>query len=271
MPRASRTSDGRSYTSCSTSRRVSRITGNIGWPRATSSSAAERCRCCHSGMRVPGRSLGMSSDRAAHSRKREANSADPPTSSVTICSSSSGSKTNSSAPGGSASASGMRAMMPSSLATADPVDAESLPDTRVHGERPWCVHVHSVGGVQDDAPVADLVTSALDVEHNIGRQRAGGRELLFEVREQVGAGAVVRGRLRAGGGARSRAAPRRPRGWTSPSASPSSAGRPRLSPVQNGTRPGCPNAGSTLTRSCVISTMRQLVVPRVKTSFTRDS
>ena len=56
-----------------------------------------------------------------------------------------------------------------------------------------------------------------------------------------------------------------------PSASPSSAGRPRPSPCQNGSLPGCPKAGSTFTRSWVISTMRQLVVPSVNTSFTRDS
>ena len=43
------------------------------------------------------------------------------------------------------------------------------------------------------------------------------------------------------------------------------------SPCQNGTLPGCPNAGRTLTRSWVISTIRQLVVPSVNTSFTRDS
>ena len=40
---------------------------------------------------------------------------------------------------------------------------------------------------------------------------------------------------------------------------------------QNGTRPGSPNAGSTMTRSWVISWMRQLVAPRLNTSPTRDS
>ena len=94
--------------------------GKVGYRRATSSSCADRCRCCHSGLRRFGLSRGRSSARAAHSRNREANSADPPTSSVTSWSSSSGSKTNSSAPGGSAVASGIRAMIPSSLATADP-------------------------------------------------------------------------------------------------------------------------------------------------------
>ena len=56
-----------------------------------------------------------------------------------------------------------------------------------------------------------------------------------------------------------------------PSASPSSNGRPMPSPCQNGTLPGCPYAGITFTRSCVISAIRQLVVPSVNTSPTRDS
>ena len=54
-------------------------------------------------------------------------------------------------------------------------------------------------------------------------------------------------------------------------ARPSSAGRPMPSPFQNGTRPGWPKAGLTMTRSCVISSIRQLVAPRAKTSPTRDS
>ena len=94
--------------------------GNVGWFFATSSSCADLWRCCQSGERLFGLRRGSSRARAAHSRNREANRAEPPTSSVTICSSSSGSKTNSSAPGGSLSASGTRTMMPSSLATAEP-------------------------------------------------------------------------------------------------------------------------------------------------------
>ena len=56
-----------------------------------------------------------------------------------------------------------------------------------------------------------------------------------------------------------------------PIARPSSAGRPMPSPFQNGTRPGCPNAGVTSTRSWVISSIRQLVAPSANTSPTRDS
>ena len=70
--------------------------------RATSSSCAERWRCCHRGLRLLGLVRGMRSARAAHSRNREAKRADPPTSAMTICSDRSASKTNRSAPGGSA-------------------------------------------------------------------------------------------------------------------------------------------------------------------------
>ena len=46
-----------------------------------------------------------------------------------------------------------------------------------------------------------------------------------------------------------------------PIASPSSRGRPTQSPRQNGTAPGTPGAGVTITRSRVISSIRQLVAP----------
>jgi hypothetical protein len=48
-------------------------------------------------------------------------------------------------------------------------------------------------------------------------------------------------------------------------------GRPSASPFQNGSRPGTPGAGVTRTRSWVMSSIRQLVAPRAKTSPTRDS
>ena len=62
--------------------------------------------------------MGSSSARAALSRKRAANSADQPTSSVTTDSISSGSQMISSALGGSDSVSGMRSTMPSLVAVA---------------------------------------------------------------------------------------------------------------------------------------------------------
>ena len=94
--------------------------GNAGYFDATSSSWALRWRCCQSGLRRPGSRRGSSRARAAHSRNRLAKSAEPPTSWVTICSISSGSKTITSPVGGSASVSGIRITMPSSEATAWP-------------------------------------------------------------------------------------------------------------------------------------------------------
>ena len=97
---------------------VSSTIGNSGYREATVSSCAERIRCCHSGDRDFGSRRGSSRARAAHSRNREANRAEPPTSSVTICSSSSGSQTIRSALGGSDSVSGIRSTMPSLVAVA---------------------------------------------------------------------------------------------------------------------------------------------------------
>ena len=50
----------------------------------------------------------------------------------------------------------------------------------------------------------------------------------------------------------------------SPIARPSSEGRPTPSPRQNGTAPGTPGAGVTMTRSRVISSIRQVVAPSRK-------
>lgn len=71
---------------------------------------------------------------------------------------------------------------------------------------------------------------------------------------------------------RASSAPRAPSSLrNAPTARPSSSGRPSWSPFQNGSRPGTPGAGVTSTRSRVMSTIRQDVVPSVKTSPTRDS
>ena len=72
------TRPGTSKTSCTHSRTVSRTIGNEGYWLATWSSWAARCRCCHRGCRRSGRRRGSSRARAAHSRNRAANSAEPP-------------------------------------------------------------------------------------------------------------------------------------------------------------------------------------------------
>ena len=57
----------------------------------------------------------------------------------------------------------------------------------------------------------------------------------------------------------------------SPSARPSSIGRPGLSPCQNGIFPGCPGAGETITRSSVMSSIRHELAPSTNTSPRRLS
>ena len=73
--------------------------GNSPYFFATSSSDCDFSRCCHSGVRLPGRARGISSARPAFSRKRAPNSALEDSSLTTRSSSSSGSISTSSAPG----------------------------------------------------------------------------------------------------------------------------------------------------------------------------
>ena len=112
-----------------------------------------------------------------------------------------------------------------------------------------------------EAPVADLVAEALDDDRLVGGDDPGRRLLLAQVGDQVLGRAAVEvvlvGEL-VGLGARP------PRGRRRRSPGPSSAGRPIPSPRQNGTAPGTPGAGVTITRSRVISSIRQVVAPSRK-------
>jgi hypothetical protein len=65
------------------------------------------------------------------------------------------------------------------------LDTEALADARVDGERPGGVHTHAIRGMQDDAPVTDLVAPAFDGEGRISRERAGRLALLRQVGQQV--------------------------------------------------------------------------------------
>ncbi len=66
-----------------------------------------------------------------------------------------------------------------------PLDAEALTHPGVDRQRPGCVHLHAVGGMQDDTPVADLVATTFDGERAVGRERARRFALLGQVRHQV--------------------------------------------------------------------------------------
>ena len=125
---------------------------------------------------------------------------------------------------------------------------------------------------QAQPPVAELVAEALDDDPPVGRQRPDDLALVLEVGQQVLGGQLVEvvrppqavGRLRpaarAAGEVVLELADERP------SARPSSIGRPTASPFQNGSLPGTPGAGVTVTRSWPISSIRQLLAPRMMTS-----
>ena len=151
-------------------------------------------------------------------------------------STSSGSISTRSAPGGS-SASGRWTMIPSS----DQIASDSSPSSsriRALSASPQAAWTRPPNGRQHaQPPVADLVAEALDHDRAVGRDRRAWRPA---------ARAGTRpGCSRRGGRGRSRA--RAPPACCStaqrenaPIASPSSFGRPTPSPFQNGTAPGRP-------------------------------
>nr|BFF09155.1 hypothetical protein GCM10025699_04580 [Microbacterium flavescens] len=124
--------------------------------------------------------------------------------------------------------------------------------------------------MQDDPPVADFVAAALDGQLPVGGEGAGRLPLLGEVREQIALRVVVEAGLAqpllGRAGLRRRDLPRElPERLAQLGGAADAVAVPERHLARR------PNAGTTLTRSWVISTMRQLVVPSVKTSLTRDS
>ena len=150
------------------------------------------------------------------------------------------------------------------------VDTEPLPHPSRDGQRPGRVHRGAERRVQHDSPVAELVAETFDHDGPVVRQGAGRLPLFGKVGEQVvgrpRSSPAVESRCRACGSGIAEISRR-----NAPWARPSSTGRPRPSPFQNGSRPGRPGAGSTSTRSWVMSVISQDVEPRAKTSPTRDS
>ena len=142
--------------------------------------------------------------------------------------------------------------------------ASSSRSSRISGrerQAPGGVHAAAVGREDAEAPVADLVAEALDDDRLVGGDDAGRGLLLAQVGDQVlgrAAVEVVLGRP-APSGLRETASRAK-----APIARPSSAGRPIPSPFQKGTAPGTPGAGVTITRSRVISSIRQVVAPSRK-------
>ena len=265
-----------SYTSCRHSRMASSTTGNCSYFAATDSSCAERCRCRHSGVRLRGSRRGSSSERAAHSRNREANSAEPPTSATTICSTSSGSSRMSSARGVDLLAVDVDAR-PAAARTMPSSECATRASTprRSRSRAP----IASAHGALTCAPNGECTTSRQSPSSSRNRSTSSVRSSGM-CRVASFCSARYASRLSAASTsspaavARSRAAgsgmldiSRR----NLPSARPSSSGRPGASPFQNGIRAGSPGAGVAMTRSAVMSWIRHDDVPSRNVSPTRDS
>ncbi len=283
---------GTSKTSWRHSRTASSTIGNEPNSEATWSSWEARWRCCHSGVRLPGLRRGSSRARAAHSRNREANRAEPPTCSVTIRLISPWSKATSAAPSGacsssnskaweaagswssrsmeSRSASGSRSTIPSSAcmtcASMPYFSARRAPRASAQGACTWAPNGEWTTTRQSPSSSRNRSTTMVRSSGTWPQaSRCSARYArTFSAAQASRPAASRRSRASSSG---SPPSSRR----NAPTARPSSSGRPSWSPFQNGSRPGTPGAGETRTRSRVMSSIRQEVVPRVNTSPTRDS
>ncbi|BBJ40525.1 hypothetical protein SSPO_032430 [Streptomyces antimycoticus] len=135
---------------------------------------------------------------------------------------------------------------------------------------PRGVDLRAEGGVDHHPPVAQLVAEPLHHDRAVVRHMPAGTALLVQIPDDVlgGPGVQTGGQQpQAGvlGPQRADLAQERAQGTAK------LQGRPSWSPFQKGSRPGTPGAGETRTRSRVMSSIRQEVVPRVNTSPTRDS
>ena len=189
-------------------------------------------RCCHSGVRWPGRRRGSSSARAAFSRKRAANSGLTATRSSTQILD---------VAGGTADQLGGRRRVgvgqPDGDAVVGPVASTSMPSAsvmpRLDGHRPGRVHAAAERRQHADPPVADLVAEPLDHDRAVVGHHAGGPRLVVQVGGEVAGGALVQRRR----------SERVPGVASRPPPGPARSGRPMPSPFQNGILPGTPGAG----------------------------
>ena len=208
-------------------------------------------------LRRPGMRRGSSRARAAFSRKRRANIEVPLSSATT--------RSSISSPRGKKNVD-IRGTIGFGQAKRDPVvgpqgvdlESELVTQPAVDRHRPRGVNPHAVGREQHDPPVSDLVHETLDHD---GSGRSGSprwpradparrRRDSWRPARRV-RGASVR---RSIAGSSSVSASSRA---SVPTERPNSTVRPRPSPRQKGIRPGSPGAGTTRTRSWVISVIRQ--------------
>ena len=185
------TRPGTSNTSCRHSRTVSSTIGNVPYLRATDSSWAERCRCCHSGLRRPGWRRGSSSARAAHSRNLDANRADR----AELV----GDQSLHLVRGQLGDARGRRLVR---VRDPDHDPVVGVQGLYIHarvalaqpgrdGQRPRSVHRRAEGTVQHQPPVTQLVSEPFHHQRAVIRQVPGGLPLRRQVAHQVGRGQFV--------------------------------------------------------------------------------
>ena len=163
--------------------------GNSPYFFATSSSDCDFSRCCHSGVRLPGRARGISSARAAFSRKRAPNSA---------LSRQLGDDAVLDLVGLDHHQLGAGRLLGVGQVDDDPVvgpdrvglEPELVADPRAQRQPPGGVDAPAERRQHAQPPVADLVAEALDDDRAVGRAprawppaaRAGTRRRLFAAR-----------------------------------------------------------------------------------------
>ncbi len=176
--------------------------GNDGYFTATSSSAADRCRCCQSGERRPGSRRGSSRARAralAEPRGEQRRAADLLGDELVDLV---GLEDDDVAAGrlgvGVGDADHDAVVGGHRLA----VDAVALAEPGVDRQRPRCVHRGAVGRVDHQPPVAELVAEPLDEQGGVAGQDVGGLELLVQVADEVAGRPLVEAVSRASCSAR---------------------------------------------------------------------
>ena len=205
---------------------------------AATSSDCALSRCCQSGVRWPGRRRGISSARAAFSRKRAPNSAVPPSSRTTRSSTASGS-TARRRPAAASSASGRcsddAVVRPDRVA----LDAERLAQARGQGQRPGRVHrpPNGVSTHRRQSPISSRKRSTTTVRSDGQTRRwpPAAREIDAEILAPLARRAAW-SVDEAGPAPRRRRDLRAPERW--PDRRAELYGRPTPSPFQNGTWPG---------------------------------
>ena len=177
-------SAGTSNTSRRHSRVVSSSIGNVGCFAAATSRSADRCRCCQSGVRWPGRRRGSSSARAEASRNALANSAVPGQDAHDLFLDLVGIEqqvVERDPVLGLGQADHDAVVAPEHLRAG----ADALREPRLDREPPRRVHALAERRQDADAPVAELVAEPFDDDRAVVGDGAGRLALIVNVLDQV--------------------------------------------------------------------------------------